>query len=256
MSFLSFLDVEFKKLRRSKILLILIIPVLLIWVTAVMNADINLKMAAEGISPKNNFFIQSFLGFSWFMLPSSIVIITVLISQIECANNGILKMLSLPVSSVKLCFAKFCILLALMAVEILLMLAAYFPSVMIASMKFNYNFMLNPLYVLKICGILFVISIPMATIYWMISVLIKNPAISVGIGLATVVPIVLANNTKAWFTYPMCYPMMMVTAQMHKLATKMGTFPLNLIPWIPVAILTTIAALGISCMCFGKSERN
>ncbi|MDF2568128.1 MAG: hypothetical protein K0R90_1584, partial [Oscillospiraceae bacterium] len=220
-----------------------------------MNADINFNMVAEGVSPESNFFIQSFLGFSWVMLPASLVIMTVLISQTERTNNGILKMLALPISGMKLCLAKFCVLLFLMATEIFIMLLAYFPSVILASKQCKYEFMLDPLYVFKICGLLFIISIPMAAIYWLISVLLKNPVASVGVGLATVVPIVLAINTKVWFAYPMCYPMMTITSEMHKLATKMGTFPLNMLPWIPVAIGFTLIALGIACAIFGKAER-
>ena len=255
MSFLSLFSVEFKKLRRSKIFLILLVPVLLIWIMAVINADINFSMQREGISPENSFFIQSFLGYAGFMLPSSLVIMTVLISQTERSNNGILKMLSLPISGVKLCLAKFCTLLSLMAAEILIMFVAYFPSVMLSSKKFNYEFMIDPLYVLKICGLLFVISIPMASIYWLISVLLKNPVASVGIGLASVVPIVLAINTEFWFAYPMCYPMMTITSQMHSLAINLGIFPIDLIPWLPVAMAFTFIALGIACAIFGKAER-
>lgn len=255
MSFLSLLSVEFKKLRRSKIFIILLVPVLLIWITAVINANLNFDTAAESVSPKNNFFIQSFLGFVYFMLPSSLVIMTVLISQTERTNNGILKMFSLPISGVKMCLAKFCTLLSLMAAEIFSMFVAYFPSAIIASKQYNYEFMISPFYVLKICGLLFVISIPMAAIYWLISVWLKNPVMSIGVGLASVVPILLAINTKAWFAYPMCYPMMTITSEMHKLATKLGTFPMDLVPWIPVAIGFTLAALGIACAIFGKAER-
>ena len=44
MSFLSLTGVELKKIRRSGILWILAIPVFLIWLTSVINADINFTM--------------------------------------------------------------------------------------------------------------------------------------------------------------------------------------------------------------------
>ena len=98
MNLIRLIKIEIGKLKRSKIGLILLIPVLLVWISGIMNADMNFEMQAEGISPENNFFIQSFLGYVWFMLPSSLVVITVLMTQTERGNNGILKMLSLPVS--------------------------------------------------------------------------------------------------------------------------------------------------------------
>ncbi len=255
MSFSSLLAVEFKKLRRSKILIILFVPIVLVWMTAILNADLNFDMDAEGISPENNFLVQSFLGFVWFMLPTSIVILTVLLSQTERANRGLLKMLALPLNSSMLCLAKFFVLLSLLAIEIFLMFVTYFPSALIASWQHDYHFVLSIGYVLKICAIIFVVSIPMTAVYWLISVLIKNAVISVGIGLATVVPIVLAINIEGWFAYPMSYPMKMMTAEMHNVATKMGEFPFEYIPWIPVAVAFMIGSLGLACLRFGSSER-
>ena len=121
MSFLSLTGVELKKIRRSGILWILVIPVFLIWLTSVINADINFTMGNEGISPENNFFIQSFMGYAWFMYPASIVISTVMLIQTERRNRGILKMLALPVSAARLCLAKFCVLLLLAAAQMLFM---------------------------------------------------------------------------------------------------------------------------------------
>ena len=69
MSFLSLTGVELKKIRRSGILWILVIPVFLIWLTSVINADINFTMGNEGISPENNFFIQSFMGICLVYVP-------------------------------------------------------------------------------------------------------------------------------------------------------------------------------------------
>lgn len=40
MSYLSLIGVELKKIRRSKILLILLIPVIMMWIPGIINADI------------------------------------------------------------------------------------------------------------------------------------------------------------------------------------------------------------------------
>lgn len=109
MSFLSLVGVELKKIRRSKIFLILLIPIVLMWIPSIINADINFDTKGIPITPENNFFIQGFMGMVWFMIPASLVICTVLLNQTERSNKGILKMLSLPISTTKLCLAKFTI---------------------------------------------------------------------------------------------------------------------------------------------------
>ena len=78
MNFLSLVGVELKKIRRSKILLILLIPVIMMWIPSIINADMNFDLRGIPITPENNFFIQGFMGMVWFMIPASLVICTVL----------------------------------------------------------------------------------------------------------------------------------------------------------------------------------
>ena len=61
MSFLTLVGVEFKKIRRSKILFILAVAAVILWIPSILNAKMNFGMQAEGISPENNFFIQGFM---------------------------------------------------------------------------------------------------------------------------------------------------------------------------------------------------
>ncbi len=255
MNFLSLVGVEFKKIKRSKILLILLIATVILWIPSILNAHMNFDMQAEGISPENNFFIQGFMGMSWFMFPASMVVGTVLLSQTERTNKGILKMLSLPISTAKLCMAKFVVLLLLAALQIGMAVGMYYVGVAIASNTQDYNFILQPLFVFKEAGLIFVAAIPMIAFFWMLSVCIQTPIFSIGIGLASIVPSVLMINTKAWFAYPMSYPFFVITSEYGKLATNLDTAQVELIPWIPVAIVITILALSISCLCFGQAER-
>ena len=149
MSFLSLVGVEFKKIKRSKILLILLVATVILWVPSILNAQMNFDMQAEGISPENNFFIQGFMGMAWFMFPASMVVGTVLLSQTERTNKGILKMLALPISTAKLCMAKFIVLLALAVLQIGMAVGMYYVGAAIASSTQNYNFILQPLFVFK-----------------------------------------------------------------------------------------------------------
>ena len=256
MNFLSLVGVEFKKIKRSKIFLILLVATVILWIPSILNAHMNFEMQAEGISPENNFFIQGFIGMSWFMFPSSMVVGTVLLSQTEQTNKGIIKMLALPISTAKLCLAKFVVLFVLAAMQILMMTGMYYISAAICSGMQSYNFILSPLFVAKEIGFLFLSAIPMIAFFWMLSVCIQTPIFSIGIGLASIVPSVLIINTKIWFAYPMSYQFFVITSEYGKLATNLNTTQVEFIPWIPVAIVITIICLGISCLRFGQAERN
>ena len=127
MNFLSLVGVELKKIRRSKILLILLIPVIMMWIPSIINADMNFDLRGIPITPENNFFIQGFMGMVWFMIPASLVICTVLLNQTERSNKGILKMLSLPISTTKLCLAKFTVLILLAAFQMVISVRQSLP---------------------------------------------------------------------------------------------------------------------------------
>ena len=164
MNFLSILAVEWKKLRRSRILLILGIAAVMLWIPSVLNADLNFGMQAEGISPEHSLLIQGFLGMAWFMFPASMVVSTVLLAQTERTNHGILRMLALPVSTGRLCTGKILDLAGLAAIQILMMTGMYYISAAIASQTQNYEFLLPPLFVLAQAGKLYVSSLPMIAV--------------------------------------------------------------------------------------------
>ncbi len=255
MSFLSLIGIEFKKIRRSKIPLILAVAAVILWFPSIFNANLNFGMQTEGISPENSFLIQGFMGMAWFMFPASMVVSTVLLNMTERSNKGILKMLSLPIATTQLCLAKFVILLVLAAFQILMVVGMYFVSAGIVSQTQDYNFILQPLFVFKEAGLIFVSAIPMLAFFWLLSVCIQTPIFSVGTGIVSIVPSVLMINTKIWFAYPMSYPFFVITSEYGKLATNLDTAQVELIPWIPVAIAITILCLSISCLCFGQAER-
>lgn len=255
MNFVSLTWVECKKIKRSKIFLIMFAAAIILWLPSVINADLNLGGQAEFISPENNFFIQGFLGMSWFMFPASMVVATVLLNQTERKNKAILRMLSLPIRPAKLCFAKFAVLLALAAAQILLMTGVYYLSAWIASATQDYQFILPPLFVAKEIGFIFLSAIPMIAVFWMLSVCIRTPVFSVGIGLASIVPSVLAINTKAWFVDPMAYPFFVMTSEYGKLASNLDAAQIKWMLWIPVAATITVICLSVSCLRFGQAER-
>ena len=255
MNFLSLVGVELKKIRRSKILLILLIPVIMMWIPSIINADMNFDLRGIPITPENNFFIQGFMGMVWFMIPASLVICTVLLNQTERSNKGILKMLSLPISTTKLCLAKFTVLILLAAFQMVMSIGAYYICAAIVTHTQDYNFILEPLYVCKnVCSI-YAAAIPMAAVYLAVSTLIQSPIFSVGIGLASIVPSVLMIITKIWFAYPMSYPFYLIMVAYGRAAEGVYETQIAWLPWLPVAVGITILALVVSCMRYGASER-
>ena len=71
MNFFSLVGVELQKIRRSKILLILLVPVIMMWIPGMINSDFAFDTRGIPITPENNFFIQGFMGMVWFMIPPS-----------------------------------------------------------------------------------------------------------------------------------------------------------------------------------------
>ncbi|HIQ99926.1 MAG TPA: ABC transporter permease [Candidatus Scybalocola faecavium] len=245
------LAVELMKIRRSKIFLILLAPVLLMWIPSVLNGNLALETASPSMSPEQNFFIQGFMGMVWFMIPATLVIITVLLTQTERQNRGLLKMLSLPVNTAKLCLTKFVLLLLLELVQIIMITGGYFISAALVSLNQGYSFMLDPLYVCGFAAEVYLTAIPMAALFWMIAVLIRTPVFAVGLGLASVVPAVLILNTRFWFAYPMCYPFYVLMVEYGKASQGIFTTSIQWLPWIPVAAVITGAALAIASIGFG-----
>lgn len=257
MNLLKYIQVEFCKIRRSKIMWILVVPVLMMWGVSVMNADINFRgyILDSGISPEHNFFIQSVLGFAGFMFPSSMVVITVMMTQTELKNNGILKMMALPVNRVKLCAAKFIVFVCLAGMQVAMLFAGAFPSIVLASKMQGYDFGIDPLIICRMGVWVFLASVPMMAVYWMLSIVIRNPVFSIGFGLATVIPAVLMINTKVWFAYPMCYPMMLATMEMGRLSGSLDTTAVPMASWAGISLGVTVLALGISCFAFGRTAK-
>ena len=124
MSFVSLVGVELKKIRRSKILLILLIPVIMMWIPGIINADMNFDLRGIPITPENNFFIQGFMGMVWLMIPASLVVCTVLLQQTEISGRGMVKMLSLPLSPSRLSLAKFAVLVLVFALQMTMLVIA------------------------------------------------------------------------------------------------------------------------------------
>lgn len=248
------LKIELIKIRRSHIFWILLIPAAMMWIPSALNANVNFHMDDIGISPEHNFFIQGFMGMAWFMIPAALIICTVLLNQTERTNKGLLKMLSLPVNTGRLCLAKFLVMLLLMTIQMVLTIMFYYVGALLASRLQDYDFVLGFPYVVHGAAMIYLAVIPMAAIFWMLAVLIQTPIFSAGICLASIVPSVLMLNTKLWAFYPMDYPFYMLMTEYGKQAEGVFTTKIQWIPMLPVSIAVTALCLIIACARFGKAE--
>ncbi len=246
---------ERKKTRRSGILPLLALAVVILWLPMVYNAGLNFNMDAEGISPENSFFIQGMLGMAWFMYPASMVVVTVLLIQTERSGQGLHKMLALPVSPAALCLAKFCLLPGFAAAQLLLCAAVYGLSAAAASRLFAYSFLLPPLFVLQEIGLLWLSSLPMLALFWLLAVWFQTPVYAVGLGFASIVPSVLLINTRVWFAWPPCYPFFVLRWEYGKLAEHLNMARPELLPWLPAAAAAGLLCLLVACLRFGRAER-
>lgn len=104
MSIIEVLKIEFMKVKRSMILPLLLIPPILVVVSGVFS--ISMYMTPEYTNAWSAMFIQSALLFGYYLLPFSMVVVCVMIANRETKNNGILKMLALPISKGKLAINK------------------------------------------------------------------------------------------------------------------------------------------------------
>lgn len=96
MSFLDLLKIEFMKVKRSKIVPLIFIAPLLVVVSGV--ASLSNYFTPEYTNAWPAMFIQSALVYAYYLLPFSMIVVCVMIAGRETGNNGILKMLALPVS--------------------------------------------------------------------------------------------------------------------------------------------------------------
>ena len=122
MRFSELLKIELMKYRRSKIIpLIFIAPIL---VVSSGIANLSAYFTPEYTNAWPTMFIQSALLYAYYLLPFSMIVVCVMIASQETNHNGLLKMMSLPVSRQALSLAKFCILIFYLFMEIFVFLAA------------------------------------------------------------------------------------------------------------------------------------
>ncbi len=252
MSFLELLKIEFIKVKRGKMIPLVFIAPLLVVASGV--ANLQNYFSPEYTNAWAAMFIQSALVYSYYLLPFSMIVVCVMIAGRETGNNGILKMLALPVSRYVLSAAKFCVLLFYLLMEMVAFLVVFVITGLIAANNTGITEALPIIYLLKWCVGLFLTMLPSIATIWAITVLFEKPLLSVGLNLLLVIPSVLVANTPLWIIYPYCYSGYLVSCSLHDFTTKGVSTGFNLFPFLPCAILIFVLVLIMAVIRFGKKE--
>lgn len=250
MSFLELLKIEFIKVKRGKIIPLIFIAPLLVAASGV--ANLQKYFSPEYTNAWAAMFIQSALVYAYYLLPFSMIVVCVMIAGRETGNNGIMKMLALPVSRYALSAAKFCVLLFYLFMEMVVFLAVFVITGLIATNSTGIKEVLPIIYLLKWCAGLFFTMLPGAAAMWAITVLFEKPFLSVGLNLLLVIPGVLMANTPLWVVYPYCYSGYLVSCSLHDFTAKDVSAGFNLYPFLPCAILVFVLGLTAAVKRFGK----
>lgn len=252
MDFRELLKIEFIKVKRSKIVPLIFIAPLLVVISGI--ANLSVYLSPEYTNAWSAMFIQSALVYAYYLLPLSMIVVCVMIEARETQNNGILKMLVLPVSSHKISFAKFCVLMFFLCLEIVVFFAVFIIAGIVAARTMGVTETLPLIYLIKQCISLFFTMLPSLAIMWAITVLFHKTLISVGLNLLLVIPGILLANTPLWIIYPYCYSGYLVSCSLHEFTREgmVQSFPVT--EFVPCAILTFSIALIIAVKRFGKKE--
>lgn len=252
MNFFELLKIEFMKVRRSKIVPLIFVAPLLVVTSGV--ANLSRYFTPEYTNAWPAMFIQSALLYAYYLLPFSMIVVCVMIAGRETGNNGILKMLALPVSRYTLSIAKFCVLAFYLFMEMVVFLVVFVIAGTVATSTMGVTETLPVLYLLKWCVGLFLTMLPCIGTMWAITVLFDKPLLSVGLNLLLVIPGVLVASTPLWIVYPYCYSGYLVSCSLHDFTVESNTRAFSMFPFLPVAILVFALVLAIAVKQFGKKE--
>ncbi len=252
MSFWELLRIEFTKVKRSKIIPLIFVAPLLVVSSGVANLSRYFTPEYTNVWPA--MFIQSALVYSYYLLPFSMIVVCVMIAGKETGNNGILKMLALPVSRYALSMAKFCVLAFYLFMEMVVFFVVFMIAGTVATSTMGVTETLPVFYLVKWCAGLFLTMLPCAGAMWAVTVLFEKPLLSVGLNLLLVIPGVLVSNTPVWIAYPYCYSGYLVSCSLHDFTVGDNIRTFSLFPFMPVAILVFVLTLTIAVIQFGKKE--
>lgn len=252
MSLLGLLRIEFMKVKRSKIIPLIFIAPLLVVISGV--ANLSSYFTPEYTNAWSAMFIQSALVYAYYLLPFSMIVVCVMIAERETQNNGILKMLALPVSRYAVSLAKFFVLMFYLSLEMVVFFIVFVIAGIIVTHTTGITESLPLIFLVKWCMGLFFTMLPCAATMWAITVLFEKMLVTVGFNLLLVIPGVLVANTPLWIVYPYCYSGYLVSCSLHDFTAEGSGTAFSMFPFLPCAIMVFILALMLAVIKFGKKE--
>ena len=252
MNLIDLVRIELKKGKRSFILPLIFVAPLLVISSGI--ASLSTYFTPEYTDAWAAMFIQSALVYAYYLLPFSMIVVCVMIASREKQNNGILKMLVLPVDRKKISLAKFLVLVTYLLLEIVVFFLVFIIAGTIATRTTQVTEVLPIGYILKWCVQLFVTMLPALAAMWAITCSFERPAFSVGLNLFLVIPGVLIANTPFWVIYPYCYSGYMVSCALHDFTVDGNAITMEWNPFVPCAIMVFGSLLLLSLVKFGKKE--
>lgn len=249
---MKLLTIEFMKIKRSQMIPLVFLAPLLVVSSGV--ANLHRYFSPDYTNAWAAMFIQSALVYAYYLLPFSMIVICVMLAGREMGNNGILKMLALPVNRCALSAAKFCVLLFYLFVEMVIFLVVFVISGSLAANRTGISEPLPVIYLAKQCAGLFLTMLPALAAMWTVTVVFEKPLLSVGLNLLLVIPGVLVANTPFWIVYPYCYSGYLISCSLHDFNSGGVNTAFNLFPFLPCAILIFVLMLTMAITAFGKKE--
>ncbi len=249
---MKLLTIEFMKIKRSQMIPLVFLAPLLVVSSGV--ANLHRYFSPDYTNAWAAMFIQSALVYAYYLLPFSMIVICVMLAGREMGNNGILKMLALPVNRCALSAAKFCVLLFYLFVEMVIFLVVFVISGSLAANHTGISETLPVIYLAKQCAGLFLTMLPALAAMWTVTVVFEKPLLSVGLNLLLVIPGVLVANTPFWIVYPYCYSGYLISCSLHDFNSGGVNTAFNLFPFLPCAILIFVLMLTVAITAFGKKE--
>ena len=249
---MKLLTIEFMKIKRSQMIpLVFLAPLLVVSSGA---ANLHRYFSPDYTNAWAAMFIQSALVYAYYLLPFSMIVICVMLAGREMGNNGILKMLALPVNRCALSAAKFCVLLFYLFMEMVIFLVVFVISGSLAANRTGISETLPVIYLAKQCAGLFLTMLPALAAMWTVTVVFEKPLLSVCLNLLLVIPGVLVANTPFWIVYPYCYSGYLISCSLHDFNSGGVNTAFNLFPFLPCAILIFVLMLTVAITAFGKKE--
>lgn len=252
MLFTELLKTEFMKVRRSWIVPLIFIAPLLVVTSGV--ANLSSYFTPEYTNAWPAMFIQSALVYAYYLLPFSMIVVCVMIAGREKQNNGMLKMLALPVNRSTMALAKFLVVLFFLAMEMVIFFVVFAIAGSVATHTMNVSETMPVFYLLKWCIGLFLTMLPCVGAMWAITVLFEKPLLSVGLNLLLVIPGILVANTSLWVVYPYCYSGYLVSCFLYEFTVESGNVSFELIPFLPCALVVFLIVMALAVTRFGKKE--